>query len=389
MSFAVVNLGCRVNRAESDAITQKLLQTDVLVPYEVADKVYINTCTVTGVAEKKTRKTVRRVLDRNNHAEVIVTGCAAEIAQDFFENLSDRVTVIPKHKILSNNVSLNFNTQSNNNSRVNVKIQDGCNNACTFCIVHVARGKSVSVPKEEVVKNCIFLDRAGVKEIVLTGINLGNYSDPSLSELVKHLLDNTQICRFRISSIEPPEVTDELIDTIRQAGDRVCNHFHLPLQSGSDSVLDDMHRHYSTSQFLELVQETRDVMPSFSFTTDIIVGFPGETDDDFQKTLDFAKEISFSKIHVFPYSKREGTPAADMPEQVPEVVKSERAKVLRELSDELRKLEFKKRIGTSEFVVTENDLKATTDSYFTIKSELFEKTGELLNVELKENMFFE
>ena len=388
MSFAVVNLGCRVNRAESDAITQKMLQRDVLESPEIADIVFVNTCTVTGVAEKKTRKTVRRVLDNNKNATVIVTGCAAEIDPSFFESLSNRIKVISKFELLGNEpISLSSGAQSM--SRVNVKIQDGCNNACTFCIVHVARGKSVSVPQNEVVKNCVSLDAAGVKEIVLTGINLGNYSDPTLAELLRVLLKNTHGCRFRISSIEPPEVTDDLLSVTKEADWRVCHHFHLPLQSGSDDVLERMDRHYSSKDFLKLVNKTRAMMHNFSFTTDIIVGFPGESDEDFQRTIDVSKQVSFSKIHVFPYSKREGTPAATMVNQVPEQVKSRRAKELRDLSDDLRKLEFQKRVGTNEFVVTENNNFATTDSYFTIKSDTFSTSGQLLNVELKENGFSE
>ena len=388
MSFAVVNLGCRVNRAESDAITNKMLESDVLAPTETADTVFVNTCTVTGVAEKKTRKTVRHVLETNKNATVIVTGCAAEIDPSFFESLSGRVRVVPKFELLSNSQD-NFYEGPQNMSRVNVKIQDGCNNACTFCIVHVARGKSVSVPQSDVVKNCIALDKAGVKEIVLTGINLGNYSDPSLAELLNTLLDNTHSCRFRISSIEPPEVTDNLLEVINDADWRVCHHFHLPLQSGSDNVLKRMDRHYSFDDFSELVKKTRFLMPNFSFTTDIIVGFPGETEEDFKQTLNVANEVSFSKIHVFPYSKREGTPAAEMPDQIPDVVKKKRAKQLRELSDKLRRREFLKRVGELEFVVTENNNLATTDSYFTIKSSNFSSPGQLLNVELKEDMFVE
>ena len=387
MSFAVINLGCRVNRAESDAITKKMLEVDKLEPWEIADKVFINTCTVTGVAEKKTRKTVRRVLDNNTKAEVIVTGCAAEIDPSFFETLSKRIKVISKFRLIGEAIPLRSSEQ--NMSRVNVKIQDGCNNACTFCIVHVARGKSVSVPQAEVINNCIALDESGVKEIVLTGINLGNYSDPSLAVLLKILLQKTKNCRFRISSIEPPEVTEDLLDVIKDAGWRVCHHFHLPLQSGSDDVLKKMDRHYDTKQFLELVQKTRDLIPEFSFTTDIIVGFPGETDEDFKRTIEIANKVSFSKMHVFPYSKREGTPAACMVNQICNDVKTERAKILRELAGGLRRDEFLKRVGTTEFVVTENDNVATTDSYFTIKSELFNESGKLLNVELNENMFLE
>ena len=391
MSFAVVNLGCRVNRAESDAITQKMLSTDVLAPVEIADKVFVNTCTVTGIAEKKTRKTVRHVLDVNKHADVIVTGCAAEINPDFFNSLSNRVRVVPKLKILSDTLSANPKSVdvAKMPSRVNVKIQDGCNNACTFCIVHVARGKSVSLAQGEVIRKCKALDEAGVKEIVLTGINLGNYSKPSLSVLIKNLLEETKNCRFRISSIEPPEVTHDLLLTIKNAEARVCQHFHLPLQSGSDDILKKMERHYSIEDYLKLVKKTREMMPFFSFTTDIIVGFPGESEGDFQETLDVVNTVSFSKIHVFPYSKRQGTPAATMPNQVDDELKSMRAKELRDLSDELKRREFLRRVGRVEFIVTENDFRATTDSYFTIKSDKFKSSGELIKVKLTKDMFFE
>ena len=177
--------------------------------------------------------------------------------------------------------------------------------------------------------------------------------------------------------------------TIKNAEARVCQHFHLPLQSGSDDILKKMERHYSIEDYLKLVKKTRKMMPFFSFTTDIIVGFPGESEGDFQETLDVANTVSFSKIHVFPYSKRQGTPAATMPNQVVDELKSMRAKELRDLSDELKRREFLRRVGRVEFIVTENDFRATTDSYFTIKSDKFKSSGELIKVKLTKDMFFE
>ena len=388
MSFAVVNLGCRVNRAESDLIIEKMKETDVVAPLEEADVVFVNTCTVTGVAEKKTRKTVRGVLEKNKHAKVIVTGCAAEISPDYYEGLSDRIEVVSKFDLLAN-TSKPLDVDSTAISRVNVKIQDGCDNACTFCIVHVARGKSISVKKEDVIRQCVQLDKQGASEIVLTGINLGNYSDPSLAELLRELLDSTKNCRFRISSIEPPEASDELLETIQIAGSRVCRHLHMPLQSGSNRILKLMDRHYSAEQFISLCEKIYSLMPNFSLSTDIIVGFPGETEADFKDTVSLAKRLHFSKIHVFPYSKREGTPACSMENQIPDGVKKQRASELRKLSNVLRIQEFNKREGCQEWVVTENDCRATTDSFFTIKSATFNETGELLLVKLSKEMFCE
>lgn len=388
MSFAVVNLGCRVNRAESDLIIEKMKETDVVAPLEEADVVFVNTCTVTGVAEKKTRKTVRGVLEKNKHAKVIVTGCAAEISPDYYEGLSDRIEVVSKFDLLAN-TSKPLDVDSTAISRVNVKIQDGCDNACTFCIVHIARGKSISIKKEDVIRQCVELDKQGASEIVLTGINLGNYSDPSLAELLRELLDSTKNCRFRISSIEPPEVTDELLETIQNAGSRVCRHLHMPLQSGSNRILKLMDRHYSAEQFISLCEKIYFLMPNFSLSTDIIVGFPGETEADFKDTFSLAKRLHFSKIHVFPYSKREGTPACSMENQIPVGVKKQRASELRKLSNALRIQEFNKREGCQEWVVTENDCRATTDSFFTIKSATFNEPGELLLVKLSKEMFCE
>ena len=392
MSFAVVNLGCRVNRAESDAITQKMLLEDTLAPLESANKIIVNTCTVTGVAEKKTRKTIRHILNVNEDASVIVTGCAAQIDPEFYKNLSNRIEVVPKFEIL-NKCKTTFKTKreiSNKvgTSRVNVKIQDGCDNACTFCIVHVARGKSISYDPKEIIDKCKKLDEAGVKEIVLTGINLGSYSKPNLPSLLYQLLDNTKNCRYRISSIEPPEVTSKLIECIKNSNSRICKHLHLPLQSGSNDVLKAMDRHYNSDEFLRLVNAIYDEMPNFSLTTDCIVGFPGESEKDFSQTVEICKKAHFSKIHVFPYSKRKNTPATLMPNQIEQNIKKQRARALLELSSSLRKQEFLKRVGTSEQVVIENDNKATTESYFTLKSKDFVNPGQIMNVELSEALFF-
>ncbi|MSA95893.1 radical SAM protein, partial [Gordonibacter urolithinfaciens] len=379
MNFAVVNLGCKVNRVESDDAAARLAACGVETPEAEADLIVVNTCTVTGEAEKKTRKAVRRALRANDRARVLVTGCAAAIDAVFYEALDARVTVVGKAQLADairdwceacssrsaagepadpanvsavqaegpagpsrgaargasetacapieqGDVAPLLHIGSGFRTRVGVKVQDGCDNACTYCIVHVARGRATSRPADEVVRECAAYARAGAGEIVLTGINLGSYCDggrrdPSatrLAGLLRRLLDETADLhepgalpvRFRISSVEPRDVDDALIDLLAAADGRVCRHLHLPLQAGSSKVLREMARPYDAERFRALVERLYAAVPELALSTDIIAGFPGETDAEFQETLDLARACRFAKIHAFPYSRRAGTPAA-------------------------------------------------------------------------------
>ena len=261
-------------------------------------------------------------------------------------------------------------------TRVGVKVQDGCNNACTFCIVHVARGRATSRPSAEIVEECVRLARAGVREIVLTGINLGSYKDDALRlpSLLRLLLDATESvhgpgeppCRFRVSSIEPRDVDDDLIDLIARSSGRICRHLHLPLQSGSNKVLREMARPYRADDYRALVARLRAAVPQLSLSTDIIVGFPGETEAEFAETLAMARACAFSKIHVFPYSQRVGTPAAARADQVPAEEKAARAAALRDLGDQLRRDDYAGRIGLRELALVEDGGRAMTESYYEI-----------------------
>ena len=369
MNFAVVNLGCKVNRVESDDAAARLAACGVETPEAEADLIVVNTCTVTGEAEKKTRKAVRRALRANDRARVLVTGCAAAIDAAFYEALGDRVTVVGKAQLadairdwceacssrsaagepadLANvpavqaegpaglsrgaargasetacapieqgDVAPLLHIGSGFRNRVGVKVQDGCDNACTYCIVHVARGRATSRPADEVVRECAAYARAGAGEIVLTGINLGSYCDggrrdPSatrLAGLLRRLLDETADLhepgalpvRFRISSVEPRDVDDALIDLLAVADGRVCRHLHLPLQAGSSKVLREMARPYDAERFRVLVERLYAAVPELALSTDIIAGFPGETDAEFQETLALARACRFAKIHAFP-----------------------------------------------------------------------------------------
>ncbi len=407
MNFSIVNLGCKVNRVESDAAAAQLIAAGgaATAPAQ-ADLVVVNTCTVTGEAEKKTRKAVRHALRENARALVFVTGCAAAIDAAFYEELDARVRVIPKNRlaealeeacaqlgadalgVVPPRKTSPLRAGSGFPTRVGVKVQDGCDNACTFCIVHVARGRATSRPSAEILGECTRLARAGVREIVLTGINLGSYreGDVRLPGLLRQLLDATENlydpgehpCRFRVSSIEPRDVDDDLVNLIAAANGRICRHLHLPLQSGSEKVLREMARPYHAEDYLSLVLHLRAALPTLSLSTDVIVGFPSETESDFARTLEMARACAFSKIHVFPYSQRAGTPAAARVDQVPSGKKAARAAVLRDLGEALRKVDYKNRIGSRELVLVEDGGRAMTESYYEIAAPQGSATGGLV-----------
>lgn len=409
MNFAVVNLGCKVNRVESDDAAARLAARGTETAEADADLIVVNTCTVTGEADKKTRKAVRRALRANDRARVLVTGCAAAVDAAFYEALDPRVRVVGKARLAeeieawcdSEGVSAappllpvgpGFRT------RVGVKVQDGCDNACTYCIVHVARGRATSRAADDVVRECAEYARAGAGEIVLTGINLGSYCDgarrdPSatrLAGLLRRLLDATADLhapgafpvRFRISSIEPRDVDDALVDLLAAADGRVCRHLHLPLQAGSSKVLREMARPYDADRFRALVERLYAAVPGLALSTDVIAGFPGETDAEFQETLELARACRFAKIHAFPYSRRAGTPAAERPDQVPPAVKAARAAQLRALGDELRAAERARRAGTVELALVEEGGVAMSESYFELAAPADAPVGSLVRMTL-------
>lgn len=405
-TYALVNLGCKVNRVESDGF-ERLLQRTGFRPVEdgvPASLVVVNTCTVTGEAEKKTRKAVRQALRSHPGALVMVTGCAAAISPEVFSLMDSRVQVVPKAEAdmflreLSaasggkavavvapeeEGLAGAFDGPAElSRTRRGVKVQDGCNNACTYCIVHVARGKATSRPSDEVIRDSLELARAGAGEVVLSGINLGSYdwNGLRLADLLQQLLDATagMPVRFRISSIEPMDVDDALVELLANSDGRVCRHLHLPLQSGSSKVLSEMERPYSADEFSRLVKRLYRACPLLSLSTDIIAGFPGETEAEFQETLEMARACRFSKIHAFPYSQREGTPAAVRADQVAPEVKTARARQLRQLAVQLRREDFARRIGTEELAVVEEPGRACTESYYEIPAPQGLTPGELV-----------
>ena len=392
-SFHVVNLGCKVNRVESDAIAAALLESGAQVADETqAEVVFVNTCTVTGEADKKARKAVRHALSVNPTAKVIVTGCAVAIDPAVYAAMDKRVEIVQRTDLFAKIAEKRLIRLGEGfRTRVNIKIQDGCDHACTYCIVHVARGRAKSMPHEQIVEEARAYFQRGAKELVLAGIDLASYRDGGvgLAQLVGLLLEEADKAsvpgempaRVRASSIEPHTLDEPLIDLLATSQGRLCRHLHLPLQSGSSKVLREMARPYDAARFAELMAHLRERVPSISLTTDIIAGFPGETEDDFAATMELARTSKFSKIHVFPYSRREGTPAAARIDQVSAQVKARRAAELRALSEELRAADLASRRGTCELALVE-DTCALTESYHELPVPAGAQPGEMLEVTL-------
>ena len=359
-------LGCKVNHYETEAIWQlfKAAGYDRTEYESNADVYVINTCTVTNTGDKKSRQVIRRAVRKNPDAVICVTGCYAQTSPaeimaipgvDIVVGTQDRTKMldyIEQYRVERQPINGVGNIMKarvyeeldvpafTDRTRASLKIQEGCNNFCTFCIIPWARGLMRSRDPKEVVKQASQLVESGYKEIVLTGIHTGGYGqdmkDYNLAMLLKDLEAVEGLKRVRISSIEASQITDEVIEVLRHSK-IVVRHLHVPLQSGSDTVLKRMRRKYTMAQFAERIEKLREVLPNCSITSDVIVGFPGETEEEFMETYNFIRENKFSELHVFPYSKRTGTPAARMEDQVDEEIKNERVHRLIELSNQLAK----------------------------------------------------
>ena len=371
---ALVNLGCRVNRVELDAMALELERSGaVLVPEREAGVIIVNTCAVTGEAEAKTRKAVRHAASLPGQPLVIATGCVANLFADEISALAPNVRVERDKAAVAALAASALGLEQGcgapvpcdaptptGRTRPGIKIQDGCDNRCTYCIVWRARGAARSMPPEEVLAAVRAAQERGAHEVVLTGINLGSYRAASeggdelgLPGLLDLLLTKTDVERIRLSSIEPPDVTDELCRTMAAAGERVAPFLHVCLQSGCDETLRRMARVYRTDAFRRVVETAREHLPYLALGTDLIVGFPGETDDDFERSLEFCREMRFSKMHVFRYSRRPGTPAARMAGQVDPHVMAERGERARALADEMRLAEARRQVGSRDLVVVQ------------------------------------
>ena len=337
-----------------------------LVGLNEADVIIINTCTVTGDAEKKTRKAVRRALRENTYARVMVTGCAAAISPDFYRALDSRVEIIEKADFLSADPACRTGLAFP--ARVSVKVQDGCDHACTYCIVHVARGKAFSRPLDEIVAEVKALERAGIREVMLSGIDLGSYrfEKQALDALLSTLIEATHEMRFRISSVEPASLTPlphRGVNKLKGVSAVTCICLCSRAQRRCSRR---QNRPYGGGIHLRLAR-TPHALPTLALSTDIICGFPGETDAEFEETLLLAKQARFSKIHAFRYSMREGTPAAARCDQIDPSTKEQRLKKLLALARDLRKEDGLRRIGTSEAVLIEAPGTGMSESYFKVE----------------------
>ena len=366
-SVAFHTLGCKVNHYETEAIWQLFKEQNYeRTDFEKRADVYVvNTCTVTNTGDKKSRQVIRRAIRQNPDAVICVTGCYAQTSPaeimaipgvDIVVGTQDRrkmLDYIDQYKIERQPINAVGNIMKNrvyeeldvpnftDRTRASLKIQEGCNNFCTFCIIPWARGLMRSRDPEEVVRQAKQLVEAGYKEIVLTGIHTGGYGedlkDYNLAQLLRDLEAEVHgLKRLRISSIEASQLTDEVIEVLKNSS-IVVRHLHIPIQSGSDTVLKRMRRKYTMAFFADRLVQLRKALPDLAITSDVIVGFPGETEEEFMDTYEFIRTHRFSELHVFPYSKRTGTPAARMDDQVDEDVKNERVHRLITLNDQLAK----------------------------------------------------
>jgi len=369
-----ITLGCKVNMYDTQAMLEILERHGMIVMdfsqvttkpmARPADVCIINTCTVTNSGDKKSRQAIRKAAKLNPNAIIVVCGCYAQVEAESVRAI-DGVDIIlgtnERMKIaefiesyLEDAEQKNFVTDigeqsefedlnissASSNTRAYIKIQEGCENFCAYCIIPYARGKIRSRAKDSILAEATRLAESGVKEIVLAGINVGNYNkdktddSPNLSALIRELHEVPNVERIRLGSIEPDAVDERFLEVLKDCP-KLCDHLHISLQSGADTTLKAMNRYYNTSDYREMLAKLRDIRPNIGITTDIIVGFPGESDADFIDSYNFVKEMAFSSVHVFAYSPKAGTKAALMENQVPQAVKNERAKVMGELANEL------------------------------------------------------
>lgn len=372
-TYHVENFGCRATQADGASIERQLLERGLLRAGSAnqAQVVVLNTCTVTASADQDARAAIRRIHRENPDAQILVTGCYAQRAPQEISALPGVSLVVGnshKHELASyvsplaqhsgfvplsqvggeSHVIIGdifahteltaapvFDGDGFDKTRPNLKVQDGCNNRCSFCIIPHVRGKSRSLKLDQVLQEVDTLVTKGYREIVLSGINLGRWGRDltprtNFATMLRTILEQTQIEKLRISSVEPMDWTDEMIELVASSS-RICKHAHVPLQSGSDKILRAMHRKYRPWHYADRIQRIRHFMPDAAIGADVMVGFPGETGDDFEQTRAFIEGLPFTYLHVFTYSSRPGTPSAEMAEQVPVQVARERNRVLREL----------------------------------------------------------
>ena len=408
MKFNIITLGCKVNSYESNFMKEALVKNGFSFCNlnEKCDILILNTCTVTDTSDKKSLKEVRRLKRENPNAILVVCGCSVQNDKTKYDDLginilmgninkSNIVSIIEKYlddktpvEYVAKTRDLPFENMEvdiSDHTRAYIKIEDGCDNFCSYCIIPFVRGKKRSKDFSLVLREVQHLANNGYKEIVLTGIDTGGYESngKDLTDLIHEMSKINGIERIRQSSIEITQINEKFISELKN-NNKICDHIHIPLQSGSDSILKLMNRKYDLKYFFDKIDMIRSVRPDISITTDVIVGFPGETEEMFLETMETCKKINFSKIHAFPYSERKGTKASMMDGKVPEIVKHERVKKLLELSEKLEKSYYDKFKGKNKDVlieeVNEFGSKGHTSNYLMVHTNEKLQKGEIYNL---------
>ncbi len=363
MTYNIYSLGCKVNKYDADKLSASLEQQEMTKVETGADFAIIYTCSVTGSAVHKNKQMIKKAKKENPEAKLILDGCWPRVTKidkddfgvDFIVDKDDKFSlsdfIFMSHEKLVDITGLPSLITNQSRARYFIKVQDGCEQFCSYCIIPFARGPLRSRAKKEIIIEIEKAVENGFREVVLSGIHLGLYghdADYKLTNLVRDILKIKNLTRLRLSSIELNEVTDELIDLM--VNNNLCKHLHIPLQSGCDKVLHSMKRPYNTEQFRNKINKTRKIIPDIAITTDVIVGFPGESDEDFLITQKFIEEINFSRVHVFSFSAHEKTPAYSMPDQIEKKIISQRAKTFRQVNEKLEN-DFQKKFKNKELEV--------------------------------------
>lgn len=400
---AFYTLGCKVNQYETNAMADMFRQYgyDIVDFEEVADVYVINTCTVTNMSDRKSRQMIRRAKSMNPNAILCVAGCYVQVAKEELKKLKDIDIIVGTNEkrdivrlvenfsdskledvtdVMTVREYVNWEaTAYTDHMRAEIKIQDGCDRYCTYCIIPYARGPVRSRAAEDIISEIEKIASTGVMEVVITGIHISSYGKDisenfRLIDLLEKIDKVEGISRIRLGSLEPLIITEDFVTRLKNLT-KICNHFHLSLQSGCDDTLKRMNRRYTTEQFESIVKLLRKEIPEVALTTDVIVGFPGETDDEFMQTYEFLKRIQFSKMHVFKYSPRRGTPAAKYKNQIDGTKKEERSDTLLELSARYEN-EFAKQYLDKEIeVLFENETEGHTTNYIKVERQPSTKIG--------------
>ena len=415
MKYIISTLGCKVNQYETQAMETILNERghEHAAPGEQADAVIVNTCAVTAESGRKSRQLIRRLRDENPGAVVAVCGCYSQIEPEAAEELgasvifgaADRAKLVDAVERAVNSgegcrdIDEPFKRRAieklpagavSGRTRAMLKIQDGCVNFCTYCIIPYTRGRLCSLPIEDAVRETARMDEQGFKELVLTGIEVASYGadlpeKPGLADVICACAGAAEHMRIRLGSLEPTVITEDFCRRLAANG-RMCRHFHLSLQSGCDKTLKAMNRKYDTAHFYHAVELLREYFPSCGITCDLITGFPGETEEDHAATLEFIRRCAFSDMHTFPYSRRPGTPADKMPDQITHAVKERRAREAREIGEEMKRDFLNASVGQVLPVLfeTEEDGYVTghSDTYVLVRAQGTQLRGQTLNVKI-------